>query len=221
MERQYVNMLEKLSKSVAEFDSERAKEAALEAINAGLDPLKAIDEGLAKGIRIIGDLFERKEAFLPELIMAGEAMKAGTQVLMEEIRRRGLDVRKLGAVLIGTVHGDLHDIGKNIVISMLESAGFEVIDLGVDVPAEIFVKKVEELTPDVLGMSALLTTTAPGQEKVIEMLKEAGLRGKVKVMIGGAATSERWANEIGADAYAADAIEAVRKIKALLGVKEG
>jgi len=221
MEKEYAGILQKLSKAVEEFDADRAKEAAIEAINAGLDPLRAIDEGLAKGIRIIGNLFENKEAFLPELIMAGEAMKAGTQVLMEEIRRRGLSIKKLGTVLIGTVHGDLHDIGKNIVISMLESAGFEVIDLGVDVPAEAFVKKVKEVQPDVLGMSALLTTTAPGQEKVIELLKEYGLRHKVKVIIGGAATSERWANEIGADAYAADAIEAVRKIKTLLGVKEG
>jgi len=221
MEKEYAIILQKLSKAVEEFDVERAKEAAIEAARSGLDPIKAIEEGLAKGIRIIGDLFEKKQAFLPELIMAGEAMKAGTQVLMEEVRKRGLTLKKLGNVLIGTVHGDLHDIGKNIVISMLESAGFDVIDLGVDVPAEEFIKKVKDVRPGVLGMSALLTTTAPEQEKVVKLLREAGLRDKVNVIIGGAATSERWANQMGADAYAADAIEAVRKIKALLGVKEG
>jgi len=221
MEKQCARILQKLSKAVEEFDADRAKEVAIEAIKAGLDPLTAIDEGLAKGIRVIGELFEKKEAFLPELIMAGEAMKAGTQVLMEEIQKRGLSVKKLGTVLIGTVHGDLHDIGKNIVISMLESAGFEVIDLGVDVAPEVFVKKVEEVQPGVVGMSALLTTTAPGQEKVIKLLRDAGLRDKVKVIIGGAATSETWADEIGADAHAADAVEAVRKIKVLLGIKEG
>jgi len=221
MEKDYERLLQKLGKAVEEFDAEKAREAAIEAVNFGLDPIAAIEEGLAKGIRTIGDLFEKKQAFLVELIMAGEAMKAGTQVLMDEVRKRGLSVKKLGRVVIGTVHGDLHDIGKNIVISMLESAGFEVIDLGVDVPAEEFIRKVEEAQPNVLGMSALLTTTSPEQGKVIKLLISAGLRDKVRVIIGGAATSERWADEIGADSYAADAVESVKKIKALLGIKEG
>jgi len=175
---------------------------------------------LAEGIKNIGNLFERGEIFLPELIMAAEAMKAGTEILMSEVRKRGLNVKKLGKVVIGTVQGDIHDIGKNIVISMLEASGFKVIDLGVDVPAEEFIKKVKEVQPDVLGMSALLTTTAPEQSRVIEMLKDSGLRDKVKVIIGGAATSESWADEIGADAYAADAVEAVKKIKHLIEIKE-
>ena len=186
-----------------------------------MDPVEAIEEGLGRGVSIVGGRFETGEAFLVELVMAGEAMKAGTEVLMEEIRKRGLSVKKLGSVVIGTVSGDLHDIGKNIVVSMLEAAGFEVIDLGVDVSADAFVDRVRETEPDVLGMSALLSTTAPEQEKVIEALRKAGLRDKVKVIIGGAAASESWGNRINADAYATDAVEAVTKIKSLLGIAEG
>jgi len=220
VEKDHSRILQNLRKAVEEFDAEKAREAAIEAVKSGFDPVKAIEEGLAKGIKTIGDLFEKGEIFLPELIMAAEAMKAGTQILMDEVRKRGLNVKKLGKVVIGTVHGDIHDIGKNIVISMLEASGFKVIDLGVDVPAEEFIKKVKEVQPDVLGMSALLTTTAPEQGRIIKMLKDAGMRDKVNVIIGGAATSESWANEIGADAYAADAVEAVKKIKALIGIKE-
>lgn len=220
MEKEHSEILRKLSKAVEEFDADRAREAANEAVKAGMNPVKAIEEGLAKGISIIGDLFEKKQAFLPELIMAGEAMKAGVEILMGEVRKRGLNVKKLGRVVIGTVHGDLHDIGKNIVVSMLEAAGFEVIDLGVDVAVDTFVTKTRETKPDVVGMSALLTTTAPEQGKIIEALKDAGLRSQVKTIVGGAAASEMWAKKIGADGYAADAPEAVRKTKTLLGMKE-
>ena len=216
MEKDHSRILQNLRKAVEEFDAEKAREAAIEAVKSGFDPVKAIEEGLAKGIKTIGDLFEKGEIFLPELIMAAEAMKAGTQILMDEVRKRGLNVKKLGKVVIGTVHGDIHDIGKNIVISMLEASGFKVIDLGVDVPTEKFVAKVKEVKPDILAMSALLTTTMTKMEEVIKALEKENLRGKVKVMVGGAPVSEEWAKKIGADGYGADAMEAVVTARSLL-----
>lgn len=210
-------ILQMLKESILSFDIETAINAAKEAIKANIDPIKAIEEGFTKGIREVGELFAKGEVFLPELIMAGEAMKAAIEILKPSIPS-GKGLKSLGKVVIGTVAGDLHDIGKSIVVSMLTANGFEVYDLGVDVPTEAFIKKVKEVNANILGLSALLTSTLPEMKKVIDELKKEGLRNKVKVIIGGAATTQKYANEIGADAWAGDAIEAVSKVKELMGI---
>jgi len=202
-------LLERLKRTVISYDVAKAKKVAEEALKAGLDPLEAVEKGLARGIRIVGSRFEKKRAFLPELMLAAETMKAALSVLEPAIEK-GRKTEFGGKVLLGTVEGDIHDIGKNIVAAMLRANGFEVHDLGVDVPPEEFVEKVREVEPDIVGISALLTTTMPKMVEVIEALKAAGLRDKVKVLVGGAPVNREWAKKIGADAYAADAMEAVR-----------
>jgi corrinoid protein of di/trimethylamine methyltransferase len=162
-------------------------------------------------LKEIGDMFGKGEIFLPELMAAAQAAEASVKVLNEEIAKRAQTRKSLGKFLIGTVAGDIHSIGKNIVATLLRVAGFEVIDLGVDVPAEVFIEKVKELNPDIVGLSALLTTTMNEQKKIIEKLDEQGLRAKVKVMVGGAPVSQQWAKEIGADACGLDAQDAVEK----------
>jgi dimethylamine corrinoid protein len=175
-----------------------------------------ITEGFVPGITKVGDLFDRGELFLPELIMAAEAMKAGTAICQAEIPEA--EVKTAKKVVIGTVEGDIHDIGKSIVVSFLLANGFEVYDLGRDVPPDKFIEKATELKADVIGMSALLTTTMEGQKVIIAELKKSGLRDKVKTIVGGAPTSQGWANRIGADAYGENAVDAVRKIKELTGL---
>jgi len=205
-----------LENAVINYNIEAAVELAKKALDAGIDPVKAIEEGLAKGIREVGEKFGRKEIFLSELIMAAEAMNSGLKVLEPEIKKRKTERKSLGKVLIGTVAGDIHDIGKTIVAAMLTANGFEVIDLGVDVSVETFVEKVREIQPHILALSALLTTSMPMQKEVIEALKKAGLRHRVKVMIGGLPVTSKWAEEIGADGYAANAAEAVEVAKKLV-----
>jgi len=208
-------LIGKLKKAVVNCDAEEAERVAKEALKAGLDPLEAIEKGLARGIRIVGKRFEMKKAFLPELMLAAVTMKAALSVLEPALAKRKKSKNK-GTVLLGTVEGDIHDIGKNIVGAMLRANGFEVHDIGVDVPPEKFVEKVKEVKPDIVGISALLTTTMPKMVEVIEALKKAGLRDKVKVLVGGAPVRKEWAQQIGADAYATDAVEAVRVSKKLL-----
>ena len=169
-------IIEGLKKAVLNYDVEAAAELAKKAVDAGIDPVKAIEEGLAAGIREVGEKFGRKEIFLPELIMAAETMNSGLKVLEPEIKKRKTERKSMGKVLIGTVAGDIHDIGKTIVAAMLTANGFEVIDLGVDVPTETFVEKVKEHQPQILALSALLTTSMPMQKEVIEALEKAGLR---------------------------------------------
>lgn len=208
-------IIKKLRESVIEGDVEKVKWVAKEALEANMDPLQVITEGLAKGAKVVGDRFSKGESFLPDLIMAGEAMKAGLAVLLPEIRN--VKAKKtLGKVVIGTVKGDIHSIGKDIVATLLEAEGFEVINLGEDVAVEKFVEAVKEHSPDILGLSSLLTATMPMQKEVIEALKKTGLRNKVKVIIGGAPTTKEWADEIGADGWAGDAISAVNLAKKLL-----
>ena len=199
-------------------DSSAVEVATKEAVEVGYDPLKVI-EWLSSGIREVGERYSKFEVFLPDLMMSAEAMKAGMRILLPAIKKRGVKIEYRGRVILGTVAGDIHDIGKSLVAVMLESKGFEVIDLGADVPIKTFVEKVRELKPDILGLSALLTTTMLEQRNVIEALKKEGLRHKVKVMIGGAATSEGWAKEIGADVYGSDAKDAAEKAEKLLGAR--
>ena len=198
-------IIKELGEAVKDYDEDRARRLAEEAVEMGIDPVDALEEGLAKALREVGDRFGRCEAFITELIAAAQAMEAGAEILNKEIARQGASRRAVGRFLIGTVEGDIHSIGKNIVTTMLRAAGFEVFDLGVDVPTEVFVEKVRELKPDILGLSALMTTTMMKQREVIDALREASLREGVKVIVGGAPVSEEWVDEIGADACGLDA----------------
>ena len=202
-------IFEKLSEAVRDYDNDRARLLAEEAVEKGIDPVEALEEGLAKALREVGDRFGRGEAFITELIAAAQAMEAGAEVLNKEIARRGASRKSVGKFLIGTVEGDIHSIGKNIVTTMLRATGFEVFDLGADVSTNVFVEKVRELKPDILGLSALMTTTMAVQREVIAALSEARLRKDVKVMVGGAPVTEEWVNEIGADSFGLDADSAV------------
>ena len=210
------SILESLKTAVSEGDSEKSVEFAKKALESDIPPLDAITNGLAKGVKEVGDLFSEGEAFLVELVMAGDAMKAGMSVLLPVIKESKAEMISAGKVMIGTVQGDIHSIGKDIVGTLLEADGFEVLNVGEDVQSEAFVEKVKEHKPDVLGLSSLLTATLPAQKAVIEQLKVAGLRGDVKVIIGGAPTTQEWADEIGADGWAGDAVSAVSLVKQLV-----
>jgi 5-methyltetrahydrofolate--homocysteine methyltransferase len=209
-------VIENLRKAVLELDADRVKAAAEEAVRLEIDPIEAIDDGLAKGVRTIGDKFAMGEAFLTELVMAGEAMKAGVEVLRPVILRRKLQRKSTGIVVIGTVRGDIHDIGKNIVAVMLESAGFEVNDLGVDVAPDRFLNKTKESKAQIVAMSALLTVTTPEQKNTVLAIEKAGIRKNVKVAVGGAAVTPEWAREIGAEGYSDNAVDAVELFKKLV-----
>ncbi|MEM2864825.1 MAG: corrinoid protein [Candidatus Bathyarchaeia archaeon] len=197
--------------AVVNFDVEGVRRLAQEVVDKGIDPYEAITEALNEGMRIVGEKYEAKEYFLSELLLAGESMKAALEVLTPHLKAGG--VKAIGKVVIGTVKGDIHDIGKTIVVTLLRSAGFEVVDLGVDVSAERFLEGVREADANILAMSALLTTTMPYMGEVIKKLEEEGLRDKVTVIVGGAPLSEEYAKRIGADLYAADAVEAARKLR--------
>lgn len=209
-------IVEKIGAAVFEGSIEEAGELAEKALASGLNPLDVIEKGCVPAIEKAGDWFARGDYFLPELVASAEAMKAAMAVLEPALREQKAERKVLGRVVLGTVQGDIHDIGKSIVGSMLSAAGFEVYDLGVDVPGETFVAKVREVGADILGLSALLTTTMPRQREVVELLAEKGLRDKVKVIVGGAPVTEDWARKCGADAYGEDAIRAVRVAKELL-----
>ena len=207
----------KMNEAIVAGDREAAAALAAEAVAAGLDPAEVVERGYVPGIQKVGELWEQGEYFLPELISSAEAMKAAMAVLEPEFERRHTGARMGGKVVIGTVEGDIHDIGKNLVASMLQAGGFEVFDLGADVKLERFVDKAEEVGAGLICLSALLTTTMTNQRRLIGLLQERGLRGKYKVLVGGAPASRRWAEEIGADGYAENAVAAVRQAKALTG----
>jgi 5-methyltetrahydrofolate--homocysteine methyltransferase len=201
-------MLDKLAEVVLKGAKDDAEALAKEALEKGLDPLQCITEGLTKGIQKAGELFASGEYFLPELIMGADAMKMALNIL--EPALLGDQAREVvGTVVLGTVEGDLHEIGKKLVGTMLTANGFNVIDIGADKPASEFVDAVKESGANLVGASALLTTSMLKQKDLIEALKEAGLREQVMVMVGGAPVTEKYANEIGADGYAEDAISAV------------
>ena len=201
-------MYQKLTQAVIDGEPEDAEALAKQALEQGLDPLTCINEGLTKGIQKVGELFASGEYFLPELIIGAEAMKRALAVL--EPAMVGDQSREVvGRVVLGTVEGDMHEIGKTLVGTMLIANGFQVFDIGVDKNAGEFVAAVQENNADIVGASALLTTTMLQQKKLIEALEEANLKDKVKVMVGGAPVTESYASEIGADGYAEDAISAV------------
>lgn len=211
-------LFEEIEKNILDFDEDKTIELVKEGINSGIDPVELLEKGVRKALETIGEKYERGELFIVHLAAAGEvANRAINEVIKPEIGKKGDEISFIGRVLIGTVAGDIHEIGKTIVSAMLLANGFEVIDLGKDVPVESFVKETKEQKPDILGMSALLSITIPMQREVIEALKKEGIRENVKVMIGGAPVTQEWADEIGADAYGADAIDTVNKAKKLIG----
>lgn len=209
-------LIDEVRAALEAFNIEKTVKFVEKALQAGAEPLEIINKGLAKGLLKLGHQFENKEIYLPELIVAAEAMKEAMKLLRPILEARKQEIPSVGRVLIGTIEGDIHDIGKNIVASVLQAAGFEIIDLGKDVPVEVFVKKVKELSPDIVGVSALLSTTALKQGELIKRLEQEGLRDHAIIMIGGAPTSREWQQEIGADGYAADALGAVTEAKKLI-----
>ncbi len=211
------DLFESMKQSVIDGDEERSAELAQQALAQGIDPLVAINAGFVLGINHVGEQFGVGEMFLPDLMLAAEAMKAAVAVLEPEMKRRGTQREVLGRVVLGTVKGDIHEIGKNLVAMMLSASGFEVHDLGVDVPFQKFAEKAREVKADIVGVSALLTTTMTGQKTVIEVLDDMGLRPQVKVIVGGAPVTRSWAQEIGADGYSEDAMGAVALAKKLVG----
>jgi len=209
-------ILNNLKKAVIEYDGEAAASWARKALEAGTDPFEALD-ALTGGIKQVGDGYGRGELWLPELVGAAEAMKRAMPIIEEEIKRRGKKRETAGIIVVGTVKGDIHDIGKNMVATLLTIDGFGVIDLGVDIAAEKFIEAIIKHKPDVLAMSALLTMTAPEQRKVIDALKKEGIRDKVKIMVGGGAITQGFADDIGADGYEPTAVGAVGLAKRLTG----
>ncbi len=201
-------LFNKLKQAVIDGEPEDAVKFAKQALDQKVDPLKCINMGLMPGIQEVGELFSKGDYFLPELIIGADAMKDALDIL-EPALVGGQEREVVGKVVLGTVAGDLHEIGKTLVGTMLTANGFKVTDIGVDQTPEAFVKAIEENNADIVGASALLTTTMLQQKKLIEALENAGLRDKVKVMIGGAPVTDRYASEIGADGYAEDAISAV------------
>ena len=210
-------ILTNLKKAMREFNREGVISWAQKAVEGGVDPLTAIG-ALTDVIQEVGDGFSRGDLFLPELIGAGSTMEAAMPILTAELKRRGLQRKSLGTVIIGTVLGDIHSIGKDMVSTLLTASGFSVLDLGIDVKADQFIAAVKEHKPNIVAMSALLTTTAKEQKVVIEGLKKENLREKVKVIVGGGAIDQPFADSIGADGYAPTAPEAVVLARKLLGL---
>ncbi|MDR2160735.1 MAG: corrinoid protein [Desulfovibrio sp.] len=195
-----------LSDAVVNLEEEKAAELAREVVEKNIDAYEAVDKGLAHGMDRAGRLFEEDEYFVPELLIAADAMYAGLDILRPHIKVDSSS--EPGKIVVGVVEGDTHDIGKNLVKIILEAKGFTVFDLGRDVPPETFVQKAQEVGADIIGLSTLMTTTMPGMAKVVEILRASGLRERIKVMVGGAPISAAFARKIGADGYSANAIEA-------------
>ncbi len=208
---------QKMAQSIIDGDSDAAVALANQASVQGMDPLEAITQGFVIGVNKVGESFSSGQAFLPELVMAGEAMKAAVAALEPEMKKRGTQRKMLGKVVLATVEGDIHEIGKSLVGTMLSASGFEVFDLGVDVPAAKIIAKVKEADADIIGLSALLTTTMVKQKEVIDELDKLGLRKKVRVIVGGAPVTRDWVQKIEADGYSEDAIGAVKVAKELVG----
>ena len=206
--------LNDISEALQRGKADKVSELVKQALNGNITPKNILEEGLIHGMSIIGKKFKKNEVYVPEVLIATRAMHAGMDVLKPKLIETG--VENIGKVVMGTVQGDLHDIGKNLVEMMLEGAGFEVIDLGTDISTDKFVEAVKEHKPNIIGMSALLTTTMVNMVEVIKALDVAGLRDKVKIMVGGAPITQNYADQIGADGYSPDASSAVDKAKAFL-----
>lgn len=208
--------LQKLKQAVIDGYEEKVAEYVQTAIDEGFDLTEILEMGLVPGITEIGERWTREEAFITEVLLSATAMDSGLKIIQKEMAKSGKTRKSLGKVILGTVKGDIHNLGKNIVAALLTASGFEVYDLGVDIPAEVFVEQVISIKPDVLGLSSLMTISIPEQKEVLKALEGAHVREKVKVIIGGAPVTDQWAEEIGADAYGRDAIDAIKKVKKIL-----
>jgi trimethylamine corrinoid protein len=195
--------------TILKGDKERARSLARQALEVGLDPLRCIEEGYGEGIREVGRLWEDGTYFLPELVQGAEAMKAAMEVIQPELKARQQSRKSLGTLVIGTVEGDIHDIGKTLVATFLEANGFKVVDLGNNVPVDRFVTCARQESADIICLSALLTTTMACQGRVVQALEEKGLKDRVAVLVGGAPVTSNYAQKIGADGYGANAVEAL------------
>jgi len=214
------NIFEQLCYAIVETDQEGIKSIAQEAVNSGIDPLEAVQKGLSEGMKVIGKKFESGEIFLPEMLMAAETFNEAMEVFKPAIKAQKKEVTSAGKVVIGTVNGDVHSIGKNIVATVLETNGYEIIDIGVDQKSLNIIEEAQKHNADVIALSALMTTSMPGQKEVIDILKEKGLRDKFLVIIGGGPVSEEWAEEIGADGYGNSPFQAVSLLEKLLHTKK-
>jgi corrinoid protein of di/trimethylamine methyltransferase len=211
-------LFKQMAQAVIDGDDEGAEALAQQALDQGVAPLDAINKGYTAGMDMVGELFSTGEYFLPDLILGGEAMKAALGVLEPALKAAGQRRAVLGNVVLGTVKGDIHEIGKSLVGTMLAANGFEVYDLGIDIESSEFVAKARQYDADIVALSALLTTTMLQQRDVIEHLAESGLRDRVKVMVGGSPVTQGWADQIGADGFAEDAANAVVVARKLMGV---
>ncbi|HVP40086.1 MAG TPA: corrinoid protein [Candidatus Saccharimonadales bacterium] len=210
-----MNILNEIAGCLERGEDERVAELVRQALAERCTPQAILNEGLVAGMDVVGEQFRQREIFLPDVLLAARAMNAGLEPLRPLLAGQG--VPAAGRVVLGSVHGDLHDIGKNLVGILLKGAGFEVIDLGNDVPAARFVDAAVEHGARVIGLSALLTTTMPVMQEVVDLVRSRGLGGRVRVIVGGAPVSEAWAREIGADSYGYDAANAVERVRALVG----
>jgi trimethylamine corrinoid protein len=209
--------LKRCARSVTDLDSREAEKLARKAVDDNLSIMEVIESGFVKGIREVGDLWEKGEIFLPELVMGAEAMKKAMSILQPELGKGGDKVRSSTHIVIGTIEGDIHDIGKTLVATMLAANGFRVTDLGADVSVGRFLEEMENGDVDCVAVSALLTTTMPGQKRLIDEMEERSLRERTKVIVGGAPCTGKWADEIRADGYAGDAVAAVNLVGKILG----
>jgi len=203
-------LLARMGKAIIEGNKDEAEALAKEALEKKMDLVEVIEKGYVPGIQKVGDLWEKGEYFLPELITSAECMKSAMNILQPEMEKAQIQTQSKGKVVIGTVEGDIHDIGKNLVSSMLSANGFDVHDLGADVKLEQFIERAEEVDANFICLSALLTTTMLGQKRVVETLKEKGLLDRIKVLVGGAPVNQKWADDIGADGYGENAMVAVK-----------
>jgi 5-methyltetrahydrofolate--homocysteine methyltransferase len=213
-------LFESMAQTILDGEVEAAKTLAQQALSDGVDPLESINKGFKVGLDEIGRGFEEGEYFLPDLVLAGKTMEAAVTILEPALQEGSAGLETLGKVMLATVEGDVHTIGKDLVALMLSLNGFEVLNIGHDVPTTTILDRAMQEQPDIIGLSALLTTTTQAQADVIEGLEDMGMREKVKVLIGGAATSAEWASQIGADGYAEDATAAVHRAKDVLGISE-
>jgi trimethylamine corrinoid protein len=211
--------LKSCAAAVLEGDADKAEALARESLAKKYSPLEVIEKGFVAGIEEVGRLWEEGTLFLPELVMGAEAMKRAMGVLQPELSKGGARPKSLGRVVIGTIEGDIHDIGKTLVATMLSANGFEITDLGADVPVARFVDEAVAKNAGCIAVSALLTTTMSGQKRVVEEIEKRSLKSKIKVMVGGAPCSHEWAREIGADGYAGDAVAAVSLAGTLMGAR--
>ena len=208
-------ILETVKQTIVDGDDDEAVAQIEKALTEGIDPVKVLKQAIVPGIERAGELWHDNVYFMPDVVLSAEAFKAAMKAV--EPHLAGREITKLGTVIMGVVAGDMHDLGKSIVIAMLTGAGFEVIDLGVDVPTETFIEKISELKPDIMGVGCYMTTTMLELKAMITFLKDNGLRDKVKIMIGGVPTTQQFADEIGADAWGKDALDAVDKARKLMG----